>query len=161
MFGSRLIDDIYIKCGGFLAIPISASECSHSLSRIYHLMIHSFHLSLFSNQKVIDIFINKVTLSDLKIGALVSICVGYIFLILPENMYSDLRKRFCHETSQDYVETNSLTRRYRHSTLPSTFSNMTTNAIPMTTTPMTTTNPKQSILYPQSRTSNLSISKIN
>lgn len=76
-----------------------------------------------------DSKINELHMSDLKIGAFVCVLVGYVFLILPENMYSDFRRIFCPESSQDLVETNSLTRRYKYSTPASPIPASNANAI--------------------------------
>lgn len=51
--------------------------------------------------------------ADLKIGAILFICVGYLFLLLPENLYQDFKQHFCPEPEQ--IETYSLTRRYKYS----------------------------------------------
>ena len=62
-----------------------------------------------------DVFLNDVKLSDLKIGAITCICIGYIFLILPEDFMSKLRKK---NDSMDEMNSSSMimARRYKYST---------------------------------------------
>jgi hypothetical protein len=62
-----------------------------------------------------DTHINKLELSDFKLGAFLCILIGYIFLILPENMYADCREKYFPQ-SREEVETHSLTRRYKYQT---------------------------------------------
>ena len=44
--------------------------------------------------------------------------IGYIFLIVPENLYSECKKYFCPELHEP-AENNSLTRRYKSTQPPS------------------------------------------
>ena len=62
-----------------------------------------------------DTHINRLELSDFKLGAFLCILIGYIFLILPENMYADCREKYFPQ-SREEVETHSLTRRYKYQT---------------------------------------------
>ena len=62
-----------------------------------------------------DVQINNLGLSDFKLGAFLCILVGYIFLILPENLYTDLKQRLF-PRSHEEIETHSLTRRYKYQT---------------------------------------------
>lgn len=61
-----------------------------------------------------DTEINRLKINNLKFGSIVCVFIGYLFLILPKNMYSDFKKYLCPEPNLDFTETNSLTRRYRH-----------------------------------------------
>jgi hypothetical protein len=63
-----------------------------------------------------DVQMNDLVLSDLKIGAIICICLGYFFLILPEDIYTDVRNRFCPEPvdAVDAMGHSSLTRRYKY-----------------------------------------------
>lgn len=88
-FGHLFTNQIYIQFGGFLAIPVSL---------------------------IIDIKVNDLIPSDLKIGAFISILTGYLLLIIPENFYTYLNNHFWPETTQEIIETHSLTRRYRPQT---------------------------------------------
>jgi hypothetical protein len=65
---------------------------------------------------VIDVEFNDLDVVDLKIGAILFICIGYIFLILPENLYQDFKQHFFPEPDEpNESQTYSLTRRYKYS----------------------------------------------
>jgi hypothetical protein len=68
---------------------------------------------IFDTFEVLDVQVNDLALSDLKIGAIICICLGYFFLILPENIYTDFRSRFMPEPV-DTLGASSLTRRYKY-----------------------------------------------
>ena len=63
---------------------------------------------------MIDIKVNDLPPNDLKIGAFLSITVGYLLLIIPENFYTYLKNTYWPD--QPEPETNSLTRRYKQAT---------------------------------------------
>ena len=76
-----------------------------------------------------DVQLNELQLSDLKIGAIICICLGYFFLILPENIYTDFRNRFFPEPIEN-VGASSLTRRYKYAApaSPNTVTNIASTA---------------------------------
>jgi hypothetical protein len=74
-------------------------------------------LKIKNFSKVIDININNVLPSDLKIGAFLSIISGYLLSMLPENVYTYLKNHYWPE-HHEHQETNSLTRRYKSSPSP-------------------------------------------
>jgi hypothetical protein len=72
---------------------------------------------------------NDLELDNLKVGAIICICLGYFFLILPENIYTDFRNRYWPEPV-DAMGASSLTRRYKYTAPASpntTASNSTNN----------------------------------
>ena len=86
---------------------------SNQFLRLIAISISSIYFTFqFS---VMDTHINKLELSDFKLGAFLCILIGYIFLILPENMYADCREKYFPQ-SREEVETHSLTRRYKYQT---------------------------------------------
>jgi hypothetical protein len=62
-----------------------------------------------------DTKMNKLEMSDFKLGAFLCILIGYIFLILPENLYTDCKEKYFPQSHEE-VETHSLTRRYKYQT---------------------------------------------
>ena len=62
-----------------------------------------------------DVHINNLGLSDFKLGAFLCILIGYIFLILPENMYTDCKQKYFPQSHEE-LEPHSLTRRYKYQT---------------------------------------------
>ena len=60
-----------------------------------------------------DTQLNQLGLSDFKLGAFLCIFIGYIFLILPENLYSDCKAKYFPDSHEE-IETHSLTRRYKY-----------------------------------------------
>jgi hypothetical protein len=62
-----------------------------------------------------DLRINNLTPNSLKISAFLSISIGYLLIMIPENMYNYVKNRFWPET-HEHIETYSLTRRYKQTT---------------------------------------------
>ena len=63
--------------------------------------------------KYIDIEYLDAQFQDFQIYAFTTMLLGYIFMILPDNIYTYFRGYFCPLNSDDN-ENNSLTRRYRN-----------------------------------------------
>ncbi|RNA18460.1 thiamine transporter SLC35F3 isoform X1 [Brachionus plicatilis] len=87
-FGQHITKEIFLQIGCWLTIPTVV---------------------------FLDTEINKLKINDLKFGSIVCVFIGYLFLILPNNMYSDFKKYLCPEPNPESTEANSLTRRYRYS----------------------------------------------
>jgi hypothetical protein len=61
---------------------------------------------------------NDLSINDLRISAILAISIGFILINLPNNFYSNAKKQLCGVSlSQEHIEMNSLTRRYKNTSI--------------------------------------------